>query len=100
MSLKGRYIPDRVIEIPMGNGMTELIDVPIKAFDINREKVIEVVEEPKKDKRAWIRWSIVVASFLLGAALGAILQQNYFCIPLFVTSLGWISLVAFANRRG
>ena len=97
MRLKGRYVPD-VIEIPRGEGITELIPEPIKAFDINPYRVI-TVETKKKRNREWIRWSIVVASFLLGTALGAILQKIYLATPLFIVSLGWIALVAWVNRR-
>ena len=101
MSLKGRYIPDRIVEIPMGEGVTQLVYEPIKTFDWDKPQFVEAVTvEPKKKRsREWIRWSIVVAAFLLGTSLGAILQEIYLAIPLFITSLAWIALVAWVNRR-
>lgn len=99
MRLKGRYVPD-IVEIPMGNGVTQLEYVPIKTFDWEKPKPMEVITvKPKKRSREWIRWSIVVASFLLGTGLGAIIQKIYYAVPLFIASLAWIGLVAWVNRR-
>lgn len=99
MRLKGRYVPD-IVEIPMGNGMTQLEYVPIQNFQWEKPQPVEVIDvKPKRRSREWIRWSIVVASFILGTALGAILQEIYYAIPLFIASMGWIALVAWVNRR-
>ena len=100
--ISGRYVrDDEVFMIPFGNGMQKIEYVPIKTFQWEKPQVVEAVTvEPKKRKsREWIRWSIVVAAFLLGTALGALIQQIYYAIPLFIVSLGWIALVAWCNRR-
>lgn len=101
MRFKGRYVPDDIIEIPMGDGITRLEYVPIKTFQWDKPQYVEAITvEPKKKKsRDWIRWSIVVAAFLLGTGLGAILQRIYYAMPLFIASLAWIALVAWVNRR-
>ena len=99
--LKGRYVKgEEITEICMGGGMVQLEYVPIKCFDINnREKVIEVAEEPKRNRRGWVLWSAVVATFLCGTALGGIVQNQFYCIPLFVGTLTYIGLVVYANRK-
>ena len=102
MRLKGRYVPDSIFEMPMGNGVTQLVYEPIKTFSWEKPKYVEAVtveEKPKKNNRQWIRGSIFVAAFLLGASFGAIIQEIYYAVPLFVSSLAWIALVAWVNRK-
>lgn len=99
MKLKGRYVPDSIVEIPMGEGVTQLVYEPIKCFDINREKVVDVeVKETKRNKRDWILWSTVAATFFCGTALGGMVQHIYYCIPMFIISLAYIGMVIYANK--
>ena len=99
--ITGRYVrDDEVTEICYGGGMVQLEYVPIKAFNINREKVITVEpEEPKRNKRDWILWTAAAATFLCGAALGGILQSQFYCIPLFIGSLAYLAMLTYANRK-
>ena len=60
----------------------------------------EVVKvEVKKKRRDWIWWTVGAAVFLMGASLGAIVQNMYYCIPLLIGSLAYIALVIWANRK-
>lgn len=99
--IEGRYVKgDEVTEIYLGNGVVQLEYVPIKCFDINREKVVDVeVKETKRNKRDWILWTAVAATFFCGAALGGIVQRIFYCVPMFIVSLAYIGMVVYANRK-
>lgn len=104
--IQGRYVKDNnYTEIYVGNGMTEI--VPARPYDPHtveglsyfwwpKEVSVEVV---KKRSRNWIWWTVGAAVFLLGASFGAIMQQIYYCVPLFLGSMAYIGLVIWANRR-
>lgn len=97
--IQGRYVKDcSYTEIYRGNGITEIIpaDQGLQYFWWPHE-VVKV--EVKKKRRDWIWWTVGAAVFLMGASLGAIVQNMYYCIPLFIASLAYIALVIWANRR-
>ena len=99
--IRGTYLRDgEVTELYLGNGMTELIPAeryePIHCFYWEKQKM---EEKPKRDNRNWIWGTVIMATFLMGASLGAIAQKMSYCLPIFVGSLAWIGLVAWMNRR-
>lgn len=102
----GRFVKDNhYTEIYLGNGMTELVPVP--QYDPHTENGLSYfwwpkevkVEAVKKRNRDWIWWTTGAAVFLLGASFGAILQEFYYCVPLFICSLAYIGFVVYANRK-
>ena len=104
--IQGRYVKDNhFTEVYLGNGLTEI--VPVNNCDHHTEQGLQyfrwekevVKEEVKKQNRDWIWWSVGVAVFLMGASFGAIMQSMYYCIPVFIGSMSYIALVAWANRR-
>ena len=109
MKFKGRWIPD-IVEVDRGNGLKELMPVeryepePVQGLQYfwwPKEWVAwraQPKEVEKKNRREWILWSVLVAAFFLGTSLGGILQQVYYCVPLFIGSMAYIALVAWVNR--
>ena len=104
--IQGRFVKDgSYTEIYLGNGITELVPVP--QYDPHTENGLSYfwwpkevkVEAVKKRNRDWIWWTTGAAVFLLGASFGAIMQQIYYCVPLFIGSMAYIGLVIWANRR-
>lgn len=104
--IQGRYVRDNhFTEVYLGNGITEIMPVPecdphteqgLQYFWWPKEVKIEAV---KKKDRNWIWWTTGAAVFLCGASFGAILQEFYYCVPLFIASMAYIALVIWANRR-
>lgn len=102
--IQGRYVKDnQYTEIYVGNGMTEIVPAydpepmqPLQYFWWPKEVKIEAV---KKKDRNWIWWTTGAAVFLCGASFGAILQEFYYCVPLFIASMAYIGLVVYANRK-
>lgn len=103
---QGRYVKDNhFTEIYVGNGMKDIVPVrhepidPVQGLQYFRWEKEKVIEEPKKSNRDWIWWSVGIAVFLMGASFGAIMQNLYYCIPLFLGSMAYIALVAVANSK-
>lgn len=104
--IRGRYVRgDNFVEVYRGNGITEIM--PAQQYDPHTEQGLSYfwwphervgIEVNKKD-RSWIWWTVGAAVFLLGASFGAILQEIYYCVPLFVISLAYIGLVVYANKK-
>ena len=104
--IQGRYVRDNhFTEVYVGNGMYEIM--PVKNDPIDPVQGLQYfwwpkevkVEAVKKRNRDWIWWTTGAAVFLMGASFGAIMQQIYYCVPLFIGSMAYIGLVIWANRR-
>ena len=106
MKLKGRYIPDDkieiapyIVDIPRGEGMTQLVVLDPKEKE---QKEIQCFqwdwpEPPKKDK-TWVIGSVMAASIVGIAATLAIFFVPNVAVPTICACLGWLGIVAFANR--
>lgn len=108
MRFKGRYIPDDrieiapyIVDIPRGEGMTQLMVLepstepiePIKHFEWSFPKR----KEPKKDKR-WVMASVVGAITSCVAATFGLFVAPILSTAIIVGDLAWLGIVAFANR--
>jgi len=105
MRLKGRYIPDDkneiapyIVDIPRGDGMTELMVLE------NEEKPREieyfqwdVPEMPRKSK-AWVWITVIAASMMGSVATFMMFFLPRIATPMILISLGWLGFVAFANK--
>lgn len=79
----------------IGDGICELFKDGVDCLCMAPAK-----EEPKRrDYSTAVCASVVVAGFLLGATFGGIMEHAYHSVPLFIASLAWLGVVAYANRR-
>lgn len=106
--LKGRYVPDNkievapyVVDIPRGEGMTQLITLepepepiePIKHFEWSFDK-----PEPQKKSKAWVVATVIAAfTSCVVATLGLVIAPVLSTV-IILADLVWLGLVAFANR--
>lgn len=106
MRYKGRYVPDKEKYefIDRGNGVTEIVRIgesientepiePIKHFYWTFDKP----KQPKKDK-TWVVGTVIAAGFLGGASIGGLFYIPVIAGPVLIACLGWMAVVAFANR--
>ena len=105
MRLKGRYIKDEsieiapyIVDIPRGEGMTQLMvleaEQPKKELQYFRW---DWPEAPKKSK-GWVVASVIGASTVGMAAVFALFFVPTVATPVILGCLGWLGVVAFANR--
>lgn len=105
MRLKGRYIPDDkieiapyIVEIPRGEGMTQLMVLDHEEPKKELQYFHWDWPEPKKKDKTWVMASVVGASTAGMAAVFALFFVPAVATPVILGSLGWLGIVAFANR--
>lgn len=104
MKLKGRYVKDEIVEIPRGDGITELIRIgkiencePVGLQYFQWEKKKEV--KKKRSNRTWVTGSAILAAFVMGATFGGLVEHLWYCAPAFIISLSYLALVCWVNRE-
>lgn len=94
MRLKGRVVPDPIVEIPAGNGMTELRQEPnIQYFKFEKRPM------PRKShKNLIIAVASCIASFAAGVALVGMWFYPWVSAPVLIGTVAYIILIIIANR--
>lgn len=102
MRYKGRYVKDieiapYIVDIPRGEGMTELVVLEpekkeIQCFQWDRPKV------PKPGKQ-WVVNISTAAAVAGTAAVPGLLIAPTLSTAVIIGSLAWLGIVAFANWR-
>ena len=108
--MKGRYIPDPVIDLDRGNGMTELIteseaDKCIQFFDINPRKKYTAEEREKLKRRNKILtgMALIPTAICLMVSVGYMAYRFEIYIPIALACFGITTFIlginAFCPKR-
>ena len=107
MRLKGRYIPDPVINLDRGNGLVELIteseaDKCIKCFDINPRKKYTATERARLMKKNSILTAIALipTTACLMAAVGYMAYRFEMYVPIALVCFSITTFILVANMKG
>lgn len=105
MRYKGRYIPDKYIEvapyivdIPRGDGITELMVLEAEEPKKEIQCFQWEFEKPKRPEKRWVMNLSTAACVAGTAAVPGLVIAPTLSTVIILVCLGWLGLVAFANK--